>query len=59
MLALLFILVMIGLGIWVGLQVSSEVTWLTYYIGGLAGLFVSAMIIEVLNKWKKKKQSDS
>ena len=60
MLALLFILLITALSVLISIQFSpeDEVTWLTYYIGGVAGLFVSATIIHYWNKRRRKKEEE-
>lgn len=57
MLPLLFILFITGLSILITLYFSSEVTWFTYYIGGLVGLLVSGIILEIWTRQKRKKST--
>lgn len=35
--------------------VSEDVTWFTYYIGGVVGLLVSSIILEIWTRRKRKK----
>ena len=56
MTALIFILVMIGLGIVININLSSEITWVTYYLGGMAGMFFSGIVLEVWNKRNRRKE---
>ena len=55
MLALLFILIITTLGIFLSVYFSPEVTWFTYYVGGIGGLFVSAALLHFWNKKRGKK----
>jgi hypothetical protein len=58
MMPLLFILVMTGLGILVGLQFGNEATWLNYYAGAMAGLLTGSMLLEYWSKRKMKKEEE-
>lgn len=58
MLALLFILIITGLCILISYIFSPEITWLTYYLGAVAGLLVSAVIIQIWTRIKKKKEEE-
>ena len=53
MLALIFIIITTWLGIETSTRFSEEVTWFTYYLGGIFGLFLSGIGLELWNKWKK------
>lgn len=55
MLPLLFILFITGLSIMITYYVSEDVTWFTYYIGGVVGLLVSSIILEIWTRRKRKK----
>lgn len=55
---LLFILVMTGLGILVGLQFGTEVTWLNYYAGAMAGLLVGSVLLGYWSQRKRKKEDE-
>ena len=57
MLALLFILFITAIGVLTSVNLSQEVTWFTYYIGGIIGLFVSSAVLHFWNKKKGKKDS--
>jgi hypothetical protein len=54
MLPLLFMLSVVTAGILVALQIGDESTWFTYYQGGVVGLFLSSVALEIWNKRKKK-----
>jgi len=56
MIALLFIFVMTWLGIETSTRFSQEVTWFTYYVGGVFGLFASGMGLEFWTKWKLREK---
>jgi uncharacterized membrane protein len=55
---LLFILVMTGLGILVGLQIGSEVTWVNYYAGAMAGLLAGSALLGYWSTRKRKKEEE-
>jgi hypothetical protein len=55
---LLFILAVVGAGILVSLQVTQEVTWLTYYAGGMAGLLASGAALEFWNRRRRKQEEE-
>ena len=54
MLALIYIVTVTALSIWMTLHVSTNVTWFTYFIGGVMGLFVSAI---GLDAWNRKQRN--
>jgi len=57
MLALLLIVMGTVLGVLVSsFFVEEESTWLTYYIGGIVGLLVSSVILEIRNVQRRKKE---
>jgi uncharacterized membrane protein len=55
---LLFILVMTGLGIFVGQQFGKEVTWFNYYAGAIAGLLAGSMLLGYWSRRKRKKEEE-
>ena len=57
MIALLFIFITTWLGIETSTRFSHEVTWFTYYLGGVFGLFASGMGLELWNKWKLREKN--
>lgn len=56
MLPLLFVLFITGLGIVIAYRLSSDVTWFTYYLGGIIGLFISSLILEIWTRRRRKKE---
>jgi hypothetical protein len=49
----------VGGCILISLQMSSsEVNWFTYFKGAVAGLFLSGVILEVLNVRRRKKEEE-
>ena len=56
MIPLLFIILITGLGVLISTFISPEVTWFDYYLGGVAGLFVSAVAFHFWNKSRRKKE---
>ena len=52
MFALIFIIITTWLGIETSTRFSQEVTWFTYYLGGIFGLFLSGIGLELWTKWK-------
>ncbi len=60
MIALLFIIITTWLGIETSTRFSQEVTWFTYYLGGILGLFLSGIGLELWTKWKyREKKADT
>ena len=55
---LLFIIAVVGVCIVVSAHMSQEVTWFTYYAGGMAGLLVSGAGLEFWNKRKRKQEEE-
>lgn len=58
MIALLFIILTTWLGIETSTRFSEEVTWFTYYLGGIFGLFLSGIGLELWNKWKNRETGE-
>ena len=57
MLALLLIVMGTILGVLVSsFFVEEESTWLTYYLGGIVGLLVSSVILEIRNVQRRKSE---
>ncbi len=56
MLPLLFILSVIGLSVYVSTFFVSEVTFFTYYVGGVIGMFVSGIVLEIWIRRKRKQE---
>ena len=57
MMPLLFILAVTGLSMLISCHFSPEITWFTYYIGGMIGLFVSGTALDFWN-WKIRRQAN-
>ena len=58
MLPLLFILSVIGLSVYISTFFVSEVTFFTYYVGGVIGMFVSGIALEIYIRRKRKQEED-
>jgi hypothetical protein len=58
MLPLLFILSVIGLSVYISTFFVSEVTYFTYYVGGVIGMFVSGIALEFWIRRKRKEEKD-
>jgi len=56
MFALIFIIITTWLGIETSTRFSQEVTWFTYYLGGIFGLFLSGIGLELWTKWKNREK---
>ena len=54
MLPLLFIILVTTLGIKVSCELTHDITWMTYYMGGNVGLLLSSLILAVWNRFNKK-----
>jgi hypothetical protein len=57
MIPLLFIVTVTGLSMLISCHFSPEITWFTYYIGGMTGLFVSGTALDFWN-WKIRRQTN-
>ena len=55
MIALHFVLLITALSVVISCRLSPEVTWFTYYVGGVAGLFASGVMLEA---WNRKRRRD-
>jgi len=57
MLALIFIIIVTGAGVFISYSMSEgRVSWLDYYRGGVIGLFISGVIIYVMNQRRRAKE---
>lgn len=55
MLPLIFILFITGLSVAIAYHFSSEVTWFTYYLGGIIGVFISSVVLEIWTRRRRRK----
>lgn len=53
---LALIVIITGIGVFISSSISDNVTWFDYYKGGVAGIFISGVIILFLNKRREKKE---
>ena len=51
----LFILGVIGLSVYIATFFVSEVTFFTYYVGGVIGMFASGIALEI---WMRRRQKE-
>jgi hypothetical protein len=58
MLSLIFILAVTGISIYVSCSISHTATWFEYYKGGVVGLFISGLVLQIWNKRKRKKEME-
>lgn len=56
MIALLFIIVSTGLGVFYSYSMNTDATWLDYYRGGVIGLFFSGVILYAANKRRRARE---
>ncbi len=56
MIALLFILVVMGLSIMITHYISPQPGWFDYYKGGILGFFLSGVILYILNERRRKRE---
>jgi hypothetical protein len=57
MLALIFIIIATGAGVFISLLMSTgDVSWLVYYRGGIIGLFLSGVVIYAMNNRRRAKE---
>ena len=60
MIALIFVIITTVLGMFIGFLMSSgDATWLDYYRGGVIGMFVSGIVLYVLNKRRRAKEIEA
>ena len=52
--ALLFIIIVTGISLLISRQFSTEVTWMKYYVGAIAGFIVSGILLDIWNRRRKK-----
>ena len=54
MLALILIIIVTVFSMFVSCSINlSDITWIDYYHGGVVGLLVSGIILQLSNKWRR------
>lgn len=56
MLSLLFIVIITAISIFISYTTSDNVTWFDYYTGGVIGLLLSGIILQIYNRRKKEQE---
>ncbi len=56
MIPLLYIIIVSGLGVFISCHYSTEVTWFTYFRGGLVGLFAGAVALDFWNRRRRREE---
>ena len=57
MFSLIFILVVTALGVIISVNLHPESnTWLDYYYGAMGGILLSGIILQIVNKRRRKKE---
>ena len=57
MLALILIIIVTVFSMFVSCSINvGDLTWLDYYQGGMAGILVSGIILQISNKWRRIKE---
>ena len=56
MFSLAFIVIVTCIGVFISYSISEDVTWFDYYRGGVIGLFISAVILQIWNNIKRKQE---
>ena len=56
MLALIFILLVTAFGVLVNINLHETNTWLDYYTGAVSGMLISGIILQFVNKRRRKKE---
>jgi hypothetical protein len=51
-----FIVILTGISIFISYSTSDKVTWFDYYKGGVIGLFISGIILQIWNKKKRDQE---
>jgi hypothetical protein len=58
MLSFAFILAITGICMYISCSLSPTVTWFSYYRGGVIGLFISGVLLQIWNKRKRKQEME-
>ena len=56
MVPLLYIIIVSGLGVLISCHYSPEVTWFTYFRGGLVGILAGAVALDFWNRRRRRKE---
>ena len=56
MFSLAFIVIVTGISIFVRCSLTDDVTWFDYYLGGVIGLFLSGVALQIWNSIKRKQE---
>ena len=56
MIALLFIIIVVGVSIAVAYYTKPETEWFDYYKAGIIGFFLSGVILHIWNERRRKKE---
>jgi undecaprenyl pyrophosphate phosphatase UppP len=56
MFSLAFIVIVTCICVFISYSISEDVTWFDYYRGGVIGLFISAVILQIWNNIKRKQE---
>ncbi len=54
MFSLAFIVIVTYMSVFISYSLSDDPTWFDYYKGGVIGLFISGIILQIWNRRKKK-----
>jgi hypothetical protein len=56
MFSLAFIVIVTGISIFISCSLGEDISWFDYYLGGVIGLFLSGVALQVWNKIKRKQE---
>ena len=56
MLSFVFIVLVTGICIFISYSTSDHITWFDYYKGGVIGLFISGVVLQIWNKRKRSQE---
>jgi hypothetical protein len=59
MLALILVIIVTVFSMYVSCSINiGNITWLDYYQGGVVGILISGIILQVSNKWRRMKEME-
>ena len=58
MIPLIFILAVAGISIFISCTLADEATWFDVYKGGMIGFLISGVILQFVNKRRRKKEME-